>query len=376
MPTRVDAFISYSHEDAEFLEPLRRHLRPLERHGRLKIWSDQRIRPGQRWYDEIRGAMASAKVAILLVSDHFLNSDFIHEEELGPFLRSAEDDGVLILWIALRPSLVEATPISQYQAVNNPQKPLCDFEGAELDRRLVRIAKSIQLAVEPLTETLQFGEILLLCRQARQTTLIFLERLAKGKEHLEYSPGPGRWSIAEVAEHLLLTDRFFLKELRTLVERTQAGKPPILRRSLDYFPLSFRYLPKAVEPLVVLPFSYLTKAAPTQLRELMARNRVVEVDAPPATVPRGLTPTGQLRTELEQSLGNIETFFRRHPHFDYGTLGFEHPILGSPSVMDFLRFLAAHERRHHKQMWANVEHLRRRHEPGRTTFDWASFLGY
>ncbi|MCP3959270.1 MAG: TIR domain-containing protein [bacterium] len=376
MSSRVDTFISYSHKDSEYLEHLRRHLRPLEQHGRLNIWYDERIRAGQRWYDEVRGAIASAKVAILLVSDHFLGSDFIHEEELGPFLRSAEEEGLLILWIAVRPSLVDETPISQYQAVNKPEEPLCDFQRDELDRRLVAIAKSIQLAVEPLTKTIQFGKNLLLCRQARRTTQVFLDQLAEGSGHLEYSPGPGRWSIAEIAEHLLLTDRFFLKELRVVVDRVRAGKDPMLRRSLDYFPLSVRFVPKSIEPYVLFPFSYMTRVAPRPLRELMARNRVVEINAPAATIPRGLTPTSRLQAELEQSLKDIESFFQQHPHFDYREIGFEHPILGTPSIMDFLRFLAAHEQRHHKQMWSNLEYLRRSREHDTSTIDWGSLLGY
>ncbi len=373
MSSKVDAFISYSHRDSEYLEHLRRHLRPLENHGRLNLWDDGQIGSGERWHDKIRQAMASARVAILLVSDHFLNSDFIHEEELGPFLQAAEEDGILILWIPIRPCLYEATPISQYQAVCDPSQPLCNFEGAELDRRLVRIAKSIQLAVAPLTETIQYGKNLLLCRQARQITLTLLEQFTGGVEILETSPGPGRWSLAEIAEHLLLTDRYFLKELRTIVKRVQAGKDPKLRRSLEEFPLSFRFVPKVLEPYVVMPFSFMTRAAPPMLREVLARNRIVDIDAPPATVPRGLTPSSQLKTELEQSQKEIEVFFRQHPHVDFNEIRFDHPILGTPSAMDFLRFLAAHEQRHHKQMWANLEQLKHQ---GASTFDWASFLGY
>ncbi len=373
MAAKIDAFISYSHKDTEYLEHLRRHLRPLERHGRLNLWDDHKIGAGDRWYDQIRQAMAAARVAILLVSDNFLNSDFIHEEELGPFLQAAEEDGLLILWIPIRPCLVEATPISRYQAVCDPAQPLCDFAGAELDRRLVRIAKSIQMAIEPLTETVQFGKNLMLCRQSRQTTLTILNEFAGGESALEHSPGPGRWSIAEVAEHLLLTDRYFLRELRTIVKQVQAGQEPTLRRSLEDFPLSFRLVPDALEPYIVMPFSFMTRVAPPMLREVMARNRVVEIDAPPATVPQGLTPSSQLATELEQSLKEIEVFFRQHPHVDFQEIRLEHPILGTPSVMDFLRFLAAHEQRHHKQMWANLEQLKRQ---GKATIDWSSLLGY
>ena len=74
--------MSYSHEDRPWLERLRVHLRPLERAGLVDLWDDRRIKPGTRWRDEIRNAMAEARIAVLLVSADFLASDFIASNEL------------------------------------------------------------------------------------------------------------------------------------------------------------------------------------------------------------------------------------------------------------------------------------------------------
>ena len=71
---RTKVFISYSHNDTEWLERLQKHLKPLKREGRIDLWVDTRIDEGDLWRDEIRQALDATKVAILLVSPDFLDS--------------------------------------------------------------------------------------------------------------------------------------------------------------------------------------------------------------------------------------------------------------------------------------------------------------
>ncbi len=122
---RTKLFISYSHADTEWLERLQVHLKPLEREGRLERWDDTRIAPGEKWHQAIRDAIASAKVAVLLVSADFLASDFIATDELPPLLTAAEQDGAVVLPLILSPSWFERMPrLAQFQSVNPPSKPL------------------------------------------------------------------------------------------------------------------------------------------------------------------------------------------------------------------------------------------------------------
>ncbi len=145
---RDQVFISYSHQDREWLERLQVMLKPLLRKDALRIWDDSQIRPGAEWRQDIENALASAAIAVLLVSPHFLASDFIAEHELPPLLEAAKREGVKILWVAVSYCLVEETEIELYQAVNGPAKPLSSFSGAELDRELLQIAKAIKAAVQ------------------------------------------------------------------------------------------------------------------------------------------------------------------------------------------------------------------------------------
>lgn len=145
---REHVFLSYSHKDKKFLDQLAIHLKPLERAGCLTTWSDKQIAPGSQWLQDIETALARAKVAVLLVSPHFLASDFISENELAPLLKKAEQGGVQILWVPVRASSYKDSPIQKYQAAIPPNKPLAEMK-AERDAAWVRVCDRIKEAINP-----------------------------------------------------------------------------------------------------------------------------------------------------------------------------------------------------------------------------------
>jgi hypothetical protein len=139
-----EVFVSYSHADTDWLEKVKKYLAPLESLGILKIWHDQKIMPGVEWLPEIKRSLASAKVALLLVTQDFLVSQFIQTQEVVSLLERAEKDGVKITWIAVKASTVEASPISRFQALNNPARPLEGLSEAERNQVLVEIYKKVK----------------------------------------------------------------------------------------------------------------------------------------------------------------------------------------------------------------------------------------
>jgi hypothetical protein len=143
MRKRDQVFISYSHDDEKWLRSLKQHLQPYSRNAKLEVWDDTRIKAGQLWRDSIKDALAATRVAVLLVTPAFLASDFIAGHELPPLLDAARDEGARIVWIPVRSSSYQITPIEAYQAAHSPNRPLASLSEAELDEALVRISAMI-----------------------------------------------------------------------------------------------------------------------------------------------------------------------------------------------------------------------------------------
>ena len=137
-------FISYSHADKDWLRRLKTHLTPLIRGSEIVLWDDTKIQPGNKWKDEIGKALAEASGAVLLVTQEFLASEFIHKHELPAIYEAARSRGLRFLWIIpVKASSVASTPVWDYQALHDPKKPLESLKGDARTKALVEIAESI-----------------------------------------------------------------------------------------------------------------------------------------------------------------------------------------------------------------------------------------
>ncbi|MFM8661041.1 MAG: toll/interleukin-1 receptor domain-containing protein [Cyanobium sp.] len=151
VPERRHVFISYSHADRRWVERLKRSMAPLLRSGlSIRLWDDSQIEPGRQWREQIETALAQAKVALLLVSDHFLDSEFVMGEEVPRLLAAAKAEGVRVLWVSLTTCHVEQTEIYQYQAVLPPSRPLDKMARADANAALKEIGSAIQTAMHSL----------------------------------------------------------------------------------------------------------------------------------------------------------------------------------------------------------------------------------
>ena len=140
-------FISYSHKDAKWLEKLKQFLRPLEDEELIRVWDDTEIRVGSDWLGDIRKALESARVAVFLITQDFLNSPFIREQELPQLIDAAKNRGCLIFWVQVSSTTFEDSRLAKFQGAIPPTQPLDLMSDAEQNKVLVDISRKMKDAV-------------------------------------------------------------------------------------------------------------------------------------------------------------------------------------------------------------------------------------
>jgi len=142
----IKVFISYSHMDSGYKDELMNMLKSLENQKVIQVWQDREIEEGNDWYKAIKSAMRTCQMAILLVSQSFLNSDFIQREEIPVLLKQRKQQGMRVIPIIIRPCLWKDDPVlSKIQALPRDGKPVIKFSKANgnRDQVWVEITESI-----------------------------------------------------------------------------------------------------------------------------------------------------------------------------------------------------------------------------------------
>jgi hypothetical protein len=139
-------FISYSHKNRDWLELFRKQLAPYlqDTDARLAIWDDTKIDAGEVWLSQIQQELEHCRVAILLVSDDFLNSDFIMKRELPVLIQRASSGRIRLYWFLVTPCAWDATKLRELQSAYPSDSSIEELQPQAAQRRaLYEIARKI-----------------------------------------------------------------------------------------------------------------------------------------------------------------------------------------------------------------------------------------
>lgn len=182
----------------------------------------------------------------------------------------------------------------------------------------------------------------------RGGTLALIEGLSQ--EQLDRRPAPGRWSVGEIADHVLRAESYFRNELRELIALARSGRRPVLRRSLSDVDISFAFIPKPLLALFQVPLSLAGLFVPSAFRELLLRNRLIPAQNPSFSTPEKGRRGEDLRRDLAAGIEQTRVLVEQNADLDGRTLVLQHPLLGTNDESGLLRFLALHEQRHQEQI--------------------------
>jgi hypothetical protein len=153
-------FVSYSHADEAWRKRFETISKPLSSAESMIFWSDKHIKLGD-WEEQIGAAMKDAVVAVLLVSDNFLASDYIIQKELPYLINAAETRGLKIIWAYLEPCDVKRFPqITKFQAMSLGElKPMAAMNPWEWKQTMLKACDMIDDSLKDLERPLINGAI-------------------------------------------------------------------------------------------------------------------------------------------------------------------------------------------------------------------------
>ena len=135
-PAALNLFVSYAHEDAEFLDErsLLGYLSGLQRHG-VTLWDDRKIPAGADWKASIIDELSRADMALVLVSQYWLNSPFVLDEEVSRLMRRRAEGQLHVIPVLVGPCMWQEDPwISTLQLLPPGPQPLSEL-GSDRGRR-------------------------------------------------------------------------------------------------------------------------------------------------------------------------------------------------------------------------------------------------
>jgi len=115
-------FISYARRDQKDCNRIVVHLTAIGSSYGFTVWADHELRAGSKWSQRLASEIDKSSIFVLLVTNDFIASDYIREDELPAIASKRENENALVVPIILRESgwqplcgrYIEAVPKNQH----------------------------------------------------------------------------------------------------------------------------------------------------------------------------------------------------------------------------------------------------------------------
>lgn len=125
----MNAFISYSHQDKNYLDLLHKHLSQLTREELINTWTDEEIKAGSNIDQGVSQSLQNAKLFLALLSPDYINSEYCYEKEFKTALSKEENRELIIVPIIVEPCDWLNTPFKKFKALPKDGKPVSEWKN-------------------------------------------------------------------------------------------------------------------------------------------------------------------------------------------------------------------------------------------------------
>ncbi len=139
-------FFSYSHKDEGLRNELETHLALLNRQGVISSWHDRRIIAGRDLDQSISSELESSQIILLIVSAHFLASDYCYEKEMTRAIEKHQDGSAVVIPVILHPCDWHSAPFGKLRATPTDGTPVSMY--ANQHEAFAIIAKDVREAAK------------------------------------------------------------------------------------------------------------------------------------------------------------------------------------------------------------------------------------
>ncbi|MFT5466236.1 MAG: hypothetical protein ACI8UO_001334 [Verrucomicrobiales bacterium] len=159
----------------------------------------------------------------------------------------------------------------------------------------------------------------------------------------------GKWSIGELADHIVRIMTSLTSEIGELIELSVRGEKPSLTRGFKDYDVSPSFVPKKAMPYLEPFFKLATGVAMSvpSFRKAFIRSRHFPIQNPTQWLPEGGHPADELRERLKNSMLILDSIFDAHSEIDYNELVLTHSVFGRHTVPELLDTMTMHEEWHH-----------------------------
>jgi hypothetical protein len=178
--TRLKLFISYSHEDYQYITHFKKHITPLK--SVIEVWSDHEILVGEKLYDKIDFNINDADIICLFISSNYFDSkNCMSEKERALELRRQKGVQVIpiilstCMWLRdedlreLLASPTDGNPVSKFMDKDEAWQDVCNGLEKVIEKELV--IKNLQIR-ESFQDFLQDTEILTKAHSKKENVLL------------------------------------------------------------------------------------------------------------------------------------------------------------------------------------------------------------